>query len=156
MRVSNFEVIFAADRVVAFRSSPVSKTGANKNKRMCIDRGALMMQKRQPTAGADFYRLVLYPKCQDDWNNMETAIVIPFDCIGDGSRRIVEGKSGMTKGEVVFDLKSYIDCRIDGLERFTVWMDESDWTDFTQVMITAMNCQFPTWFPCVEAAADHP
>jgi hypothetical protein len=142
MRVSGFEIVVKCDRVVAFRGGIPGGEGTNK-KRMCIDRGTVTIQKRNE---ANCHRLVLYPKGHTDLSDLEQAIIIPFGYVGHGGRRIIKSiKTTMKKGEMTLDLKSSVDCRIDSLEQFTLWLDVDEWATLTGTMAECMNNEFPYW-----------
>jgi hypothetical protein len=134
---TRFEMLAVYPQVIVNRAP--AETNAFK---MEIDRGTLTVQRRR---GEHFCRLVFYPRGHEDFNDLSTALVIPFDCIGKATRRKIKSETGLQKGEVVLFLKAYVDTRIDGLETFKIWINRDKWEIFCYGMSFLMNLQFPGW-----------
>jgi hypothetical protein len=127
-----YETLAEIHAVVVFRGP-----AGGGRKTMCVDRGILLMQKRFQEDADVVMRLVFYPKDHKDFADLSDAIVVPFACIGSGThRKIKSPSSGVRKGEVVLDLQSFVDTRIDGLERFTIWMHEDAHGPFCEIMMS--------------------
>jgi hypothetical protein len=132
----NFEILAVYQQVVVQRAPLLSSKF-----RMTIDRGSVTIQRRR---GGNCCRLVFYPKNHEDFNDLEPALVVPFDCIGKANRRLVKCED-VKKGEIVLFLKNYIDARIDGLESVKIWIGRENWETFCDGMSFLMNLQFPVW-----------
>jgi hypothetical protein len=128
-----YERLAEVHTVVVFRG-PVG--GGRKT--VCVDRGVMLIEKR--VSDEAFVRLVFYPKNWTSFDDLSEAIVVPFNCIDNGKGRMIRSATtGLQKGEVIVDLKAYVDTRVEGLERFTIWMHKDAWAPFCRIMLLNLD-----------------